>query len=376
MEKISEKNSNKTGKNISILGIILNILLAAGKIGVGSIFGLVSVLADGLNNLTDCGSSVVSLISFKFSSKPADKEHPYGHGRIEYICSLLIAFLMFFVAYDTIKESISNILSPIALTFSFWIIAVLAFSIIIKLTLFLCCKLVSKRINSTILSTTALDCLMDCVATSVTLICYIIGILTGFNADGYAGIFISLFMAWSAYNITKEVVSTLIGKAPEAALMNDIKNKILSYDGVLAVHDLSVYNYGPNKFFASAHIEVSASVDVLISHELIDTIERDFAENTNIILTGHLDPIETDNPKVNELKKKIEKEIHDIDKRFSIHDFRIVFGEHNTNVLFDIAIPYETTLSKDQIKHLVEKIVNDIDKTYRVILTVEYQTIS
>lgn len=374
MEKINIKNSNKIGKNISIFGIILNVLLAISKILVGSIFGLISVLADGLNNLTDCGSSVVSLISFKFSSKPADKEHPYGHGRIEYICSLLIAFLMFFVSYDTIKESIASIIAPAAISFSYWIIAVLTFSIIIKLVLFVCCKIFSKKLNSTILLATATDCLMDCVATSVTLVSYVVGIFTSFNADGYVGIFVALFMVWSAYNITKEVVSNLIGKAPDTTFINDIKNKILSYEGVLAVHDLSVYTYGANKFFASAHIEVSASVDVLISHELIDTIERDFAENTNIILTGHLDPIETDNPKVNEVKQKIVKAVKDIDERFSIHDFRIVFGEQNSNVLFDIAIPYETSISKDEIKRLVDKAVKDIDNTYRTILTIEYET--
>jgi len=375
MEKINEQNTNKLGKIISFLGIILNVLLAVGKIVVGSIFGLISVVADGLNNLTDCGSSVVSLISFKFSEKPADKEHPFGHGRIEYICSLLIAFLMFFVAFETIKESIANVISPIEITFSLWIIIILATSIIVKFALFLCCKIASKKLNSTILSATALDSLLDCVATFVTLVSYIVGTLTNFNADGYAGLFVALFIAWSAFKITQEIISTLIGKAPEQDLINDIKNKILAYDGVLAVHDLSVYNFGPNKYFASAHIEVSAKIDVLVSHELIDTIERDFAENTNVILTGHLDPIETDNPIVNELKTKIEKIVKDIDERFSFHDFRVVIGERNTNILFDIAIPYETKLSKQAIKLLVESAVKNIDESYRVILTIEHQTL-
>lgn len=373
MEKI-DNNKNRIGKLISISGIVLNIFLAVGKIFIGSLAGLVSVVADGLNNLTDCGSSVISLISFKYSSKPADKEHPYGHGRIEYICSLLIAFLMFFVAFDTIKESIANIINPSDITFSKWIIMILVFSIILKFILFLCCKISSIRLNSTILSATASDSLMDCIATVITLISYILSLVIRFNTDGYAGLFIAIFIVWSAYKITKEIVSTLIGKAPDRELIMYIKDKIISYDGVLSVHDLSVYNYGPDKYFASAHIEVSASVDVLHSHELIDRIERDFAENTNIMLTGHLDPIENDNPSVNKLKNKIEIIIKELDHRFSIHDFRIVRGEKNTNVLFDIAIPYDTALTKNEIKKHVEDAIKNIDNSYSVILTIEYET--
>ncbi len=374
MEQTKNQNSNKIGKIISVLGIILNIVLATGKILVGSIFGLISIVADGLNNLTDCGSSVLSLVSFKLSSKPADKEHPYGHGRIEYICALLISFIMFFVAFDTIRESISKIISPTDILFSYWIIAVLLVSILIKFILFVTYKHFSKKTNSTILSTTATDCLMDCIATSVTLIAVLINQFFGINVDGYAGVFISLFIGWSAYQITQDIVSTLIGKAPDHNLINYIKNKILSYDGVLSVHDLSVYNYGADKYFASAHIEVSASIDVLISHELIDNIERDFAKNTNIILTGHLDPIETDNSQVNELRLKVNDIVKSIDNRFTIHDFRIVPGEKNSNVLFDLAIPYDTTMPKDEIKNLIDSAIKKIDTSYRLVLTIEYET--
>lgn len=372
MEK-NDVNKTKIGGRISILGILLNVLLAGCKIAVGSLFGLISVVADGLNNLTDCGSSVISFISFKLSSKPADKEHPYGHGRIEYICSLIIAFLMFFLAFDMIKESIGKILNSTDMVFSYWIVGVLAFSIVIKFSLFIFCKTYAVKLNSTVLSATATDSLMDCIATSVTLLSYFVGVFAGFNADGYAGVFVALFIGWSAYNITREITSTLIGKNPDESLISDIKNTILSYDGVLAVHDLAVYNFGPNKYFASVHIEVSASVNVLISHEIIDNIERYFAENTNIILTGHLDPIETDNPKVIQLRDAVENIIFQIDNRFKIHDFRIVFGEHNTNVLFDVVIPYETKLSNDEIKNLIEKGVKNINSCYNVIISIEHE---
>ena len=222
------------------------------------------------------------------------------------------------------------------------------------------------------LSTAAVDSLTDCVATSATLIAFLIASFTGVNIDGYAGIVVSLFMAWSGISILKGIFSNLIGKAPDKKMIDDIKERILSYQGVLSVHDLSVYSYGPNKFFASVHIEVSSKVDVLTSHELIDDIERDFIENTNIVLTGHLDPIEIDNPEVIELKEKVEKIIKDMCCDFSIHDFRMVKGERRTNVLFDVAIPYDATMEKEEIKSNLLSEIKKIDQSYQLIVTIEY----
>ena len=376
VENCKAKAASLRGKIASLIGIIANVLLATTKIVVGSLFGLISVVADGLNNLTDCGSSVVSLISFKLSSKPPDKEHPFGHERIEYICSLSVAFLILFVAVNTVRESIEKIINPTGVVFSYWIIAVLAASILVKFSLFLYYRITARKINSTILSATAIDCLTDSISTLVTLACFIISAATGYNADGYVGIIVALFIAWSAIVILRGAFSNLIGKAPDKQMIKDIRNRILAYDGVLSVHDLCVYCYGANKFFASVHIEVAASVDVLVSHELIDEIERDFAENTSIVLTGHLDPVEVDNPEVNELKCAVQKIVGDIDTRFSIHDFRVVRGENHTNVLFDVAIPYEADLSKEEIKERIEAAVSAIDKKYRLIITVEYDGFS
>lgn len=372
MEKIDVKYASLRGKIASIIGILVNVLLAVSKIVVGSLFGLISVVADGLNNLTDCGSSIVSFVSFKLSSKPADKEHPYGHERIEYVCSLSVAFLVLLIAFNTIKESITKIIEPTEIYFSYWIIAVLALSILAKLGLYFYYKITAKKINSVVLSATAIDSLSDCISTFVALVSFIIGYYLNFSIDGYAGIIVALFMSWSAIGLLKDIFSNLIGKAPDNQMICDIKNKILSYEGVLAVHDLSVYSYGPNKFFASAHIEVPACVDVLISHELIDEIERDFYENTNIVLTGHLDPIETDNPEVISLREKVENVIKSLNQNYSIHDLRIVKGEKRTNVLFDVAIPYDSTHTKDQIISILEKSIKEIDQTYQLILTIEY----
>lgn len=372
MEKNDAVKRAKKGNIASFIGILLNVILAGVKIFVGAIFGVLGVLADGLNNLMDCGNSVISVISFKLSSRPADKEHPYGHERIEYVFSLIVAFLVLTVAVDTAKESIGKILSPTETVFSLWIVLALVFSILVKLCLYLYYKTTAKNIESDILKASSVDCLTDCVSTSVVMVSVLVSKFFGLNVDGYAGVFVALFIGYSAIGILKDIFSKLIGQAPDKELLAFIKDKIMSHEGVLDVHDLSVYSYGPNKYFASAHIEVDAKTDVLISHELVDDIERDFIKNTNIVLTGHLDPVETDNPLVNELKEKVSHAVKVIDPEFTIHDFRLVIGERRTNVLFDVAIPYETTLSKSEISQKISKAVSDIDARYCAVITVEY----
>ena len=372
MQKTDCDKRNNQGKIASFIGSAINLILAVAKILVGAVFGLISVLADGLNNMTDCGNSIISAISFKLSSRPADKEHPYGHERIEYICSLVVAFLIIIVAFDTFKESIGKIIEPTTLTFSVWVIVTLCCSVLVKCGLFFYYKSVARKIDSDMLNASAVDCLSDCISTSVVILSVIIWKIFDVNLDGYAGLLVALFITWSAVGILREIFSKLIGQAPDECFLTEVKNKILAYDGVLDVHDLSVYSYGPNKYFASAHIEVDANVDVLISHELIDDIERDFAKNTNIILTGHLDPIVTDNQEVNELKEKVVLAVKELNEKFSLHDFRLVCGERRTNVLFDIAIPYDTEMTKAEIAEKVRGIISDIDSKYCAIITVEY----
>lgn len=370
--RVNEQSRSLRGRIAAIVGIAVNILLALGKITVGSLFGLVSVTADGLNNLTDCGSSVVSLVSFKLSMKPADKEHPFGHQRVEYICSLTVAFLVLLVAFDTAKEAVGRIIEPVATEFSLLVVGVLVASIAAKLGLFLYYRHTARAINSSILTASAGDSLMDCVSTAVTLLCFVIGAITGACIDGYAGVFVALFIAWSAIGLLRDIFSNLIGRAPDEEMVEQIKDRILSHEGVLAVHDLTVYSYGPNKFFASAHIEVPSSVDVLISHELIDEIERDFVTNTNVMLTGHLDPIETDNSEVNSTRERVVQLVRDIDESFTIHDFRMVIGERRTNVLFDVAIPYGTRMPVDEIRRRTEEAVRGLDSRFFPVITVEH----
>lgn len=371
MEKTQAERRTRVGKTASIVGVFVNILLAIGKITVGVLFGLISVTADGLNNLTDCGSSLISALSFKLSSKPADKEHPYGHERIEYICSLAIAFIIMLVAFETGKESVAAIFSSTSQDFSYAAIATLAVSIAMKCALFFYYRATAKKINSNILRATAADSLSDCVSTSVVLLACVIGRFFSVDIDGYVGVLVALFIAWSGVNVLRDTFSKLIGQAPTEEMLSDIKKKILAREGVLGVHDLSVYSYGPNKYFASAHVEVDARVDVLVSHELLDEIEREFAQNTNVILTAHLDPIVTDDACVNALRKETEKIVKEFDESFSIHDFRMVRGEKRINVLFDVAVPYDKKVDKQKLISDLEKRIYAIDERYRLIVTIE-----
>lgn len=371
-----DKNREKAGKIASLIGILANIVLATGKIVVGAIFGFISVLADGLNNLSDCGSSVVSLVSFKMSSKPADKEHPYGHERIEYISSMIVAFLILIIAFELATESVSKIINPKAVEFSIIVILTLVASIIIKACLFVYNKIIAKKINSELLKATAADCISDCISTSAVLVSVIIGRIFSVNIDGYVGILVALFIAWSGINILRETASKLIGQAPDASLIDSIKTRILAHKEVLGIHDLNVYCYGPNKYFASVHIELDATADVLESHELIDEIEREFFNETNIVLTGHHDPIVVNDKQVNTMREKLNEIVKNINSEFSMHDFRMVKGPNFTNLIFEVAVPFDTKMSDEEIINLLKEQIKLLGEQFRPVIMVEKQLFS
>jgi divalent metal cation (Fe/Co/Zn/Cd) transporter len=245
-------------------------------------------------------------------------------------------------------------------------------SIVAKCGLYLYYNAIAKKINSEILTAAATDSLTDCISTTVVLLTVLIGKFTSVNIDGYASILVALFIAWSGIGILRETFSKLIGQAPDEQMIEEIKTRVLSHPEVLGIHDLSVYSYGPNKYFASVHVEVDANVDVLISHELVDAIEREFIEHTNIILTGHLDPIVTDDEIVNSVRQDLECLVKGIDPRFSIHDFRMVHGEKRTNVLFDVAIPYDCKQTKTEILSVLETRLTELDEKYCPIITIEH----
>ena len=367
------KSREKTGKIVSLVGLLFNLCLSISKIVIGLLFGFISVFADGLNNLSDCGSSAISFVSFKMSSKPADKEHPYGHERIEYICSLVVSFIILLIAFELFKESILKIITPKKLDFSITIIIVLLISIIVKAFMFSYYKIASKKINSDILNAAAVDSISDCISTSLVLISILVGHFAGLNIDGYAGILVSAFIAFAGFKILKEMISKLIGQAPDKTLFESIKKRILKNKEVLGIHDLNIYSFGPNKYFASVHIELDANMDSLVAHELIDEIEREFLNKTNIILTGHHDPIVVDDEEVNMMKEQVSKIVLEIDETFSMHDFRMVKGMTKTNVIFEVAIPFDSKIKEEDITKILKQKISKIDSKYHAVIMIEKQ---
>lgn len=372
--------SGVTRKNVgtlsSVVGIILNTLLATFKILVGALFGIISVLADGLNNLTDCGSNIVSLVSFKLSNKPADKEHPYGHQRIEYVASMVVAFIVLVLAFELGSESVNKIIAlckgesePI--NFSLYTIIVLSVAILVKLWMFVFNRKLGKRYNSDLLKATAVDSISDVGATGAVLISVIVSHYTGFNLDGIMGVAVAIVIAVAGIKILKGAFNHLLGEAPDKELIESIVERIKKFDGVCGIHDLSVHNYGPNKLYASVHVEVDAEIPVLQSHEMIDQIERDFAENTNITLVIHLDPIVLNDPELDEYKREIAEIVRDIDEQFTIHDFRMVKGVKRTNLIFDVAITFDSKLTNEEITSRIQQEISNLHPEIYVVPTIE-----
>lgn len=376
------KNSNNTsdpavrenyGKMASIVCIVLNMVLSAGKIILGLLSGAISVTADGFNNLTDCGSNVVSLISFKVAGKPADKEHPFGHQRIEYISAMIVAFIVLMLAVELASESFNKIFNPEPSEMSYLMLGVLAFSVLVKVWMFFFNRKLGKTVDSEVLKATATDSLTDAISTTAVTVAVIISHFVNFNLDGYMGLAVAVVIAWAGIDILKNTMSKLLGQAPDKTLIEGIRSRIMAYEGVLGIHDLAVHNYGPHKYYASVHVEVDAKVPTMESHDLMDRIERDFAENADIVLIIHSDPVVTDDPEINLLKQKVTEMVTSIDERFRIHDFRAVKGVTHTNLIFDVAIPFETKLSAEEIKTRISQLVSAYDPTLFVVATVEKQ---
>lgn len=337
------------GKVASIFGICLNLFLFALKFIVGTMFMSVSIRADAFNNLSDAGSSLIAFISFIFSSRPADEEHPFGHERFEYICSLVVSFIILLFSYDLITSSIQSILNPQKLQFDFVMLAALLISIVVKLYMYYYNTKYGKKIKSSVMRATALDSISDVMATSAVFVAIIISKFTGFNLDGYMGVVVALVIAKAGIEIIKDTLNELLGQAPDPTFINDVVSKVLSYDGILGIHDLVVHSYGTNKTFITIHAEVSAKESILISHDLIDVIEKDFKQNDNIDLVIHMDPVDFDDPFTNDLRMRTTKAIQMIDPNLSMHDFRVVKGNTHNNLIFDVVVPFHFHMSNQQL---------------------------
>lgn len=358
------------GKLAGTVGIICNIMLFIMKIAVGTLFGSVSVTADAVNNLSDASSSIISLMGFKLADKPADEEHPYGHGRFEYLSGLLVAVFIIVIGIELLRGSINKILNPTPVEFSYITVGVLIFSVLVKLWMALFNFKMGKKINSSTLKATGADSRNDVIATSAVLVSLFVSYFSGIDLDGWMGIAVSLFIMYSGVDIVKETLNPLLGKAPEMEFVKEIKNKILAYPGVLGTHDLLVHDYGPGRQFASVHVEMAAEADPLESHEIIDTIERDFyAEGLHLIV--HFDPIVTSDDRVTNLRYWLSEQVYLIDENLSIHDVRIVPGVKQTNVIFDCVVPFDFNMTEDELKKKICKVVSDNYPTYKCVITID-----
>ena len=376
-ENVNEQRVRESyGITASITGIILNTLLSIGKILTGIIFNSISVTADGVNNLSDGASSVITLIGFKISSKPADKDHPFGHARMEYLTGLILGIAVILVGVELIKSSFDKIMNPTKTIFSIEMIVVLIVSVLIKLWISLFYKKLGDKISSATLKASSTDSRNDVISTIVVILSLLVSNATGYEVDGYVGILVALFILYSGYDILRDILNPLLGEMPDREFIESIENKILSYDGIVNIHDLVVHNYGPNRYFASVHAEVDAKEDIMKSHDLIDNIERDFARELDISLVIHLDPIITDDEEINELRSMTDKIVKSIDERLSMHDFRVVKGETHTNLIFDVLVPVDYDIKSSKLVSLIEEEVQNDNETYFAVVTVDKNYVS
>jgi len=356
------------GKISSFVGIFVNVFLFAIKLFVGRLFHSVAVTADAVNNLSDAGSSVISLVSFKLAGMPADKEHPFGHERIEYLASSVVGFLIIMLGVELLKTSFEKILHPDEIVFSMLTVGVLLFSIVVKFFLYFFNIRLGKRFNSSVMKATAVDSLSDVLATSSVLLSTVVSPLIGLQLDGYMGVAVSILIMISGINILREMLDTLLGEKPAAELVERIENAIKKYDGVLGVHDLVIHSYGPRRFFATAHVEVDAKNDVLASHDLIDNIEREVEEQLNIHLVLHMDPLTMDDPDVNRWREMTKEIVAEVNESLSMHDFRVVKGVTHTNLIFDVVVPYQCQKNDRQvIEEITQKIQAQGENLFPVI---------
>lgn len=368
-----ENNSKaraRQGALTSVIGIICNIVLAAAKITVGLLFGLVSVTADGFNNLSDCGSSIVSLVSFYIAEKPADKEHPFGHRRAEYIASMITGFLVLFVAAELFIESINKITGGAAAETSVIVYIVLGASVAVKACMFAFYKIKAKSLSSDALNAAAVDSLCDCAATSAVIIGILILQFTGFQADGWAGILVALFILWQGIGIFKDAGSKLLGQAPDETLVEDLKKTIVSKNKVLGIHDLHIYCYGNDAYFATVHVEMDAALPPLESHEILDALEIEVKEKLGVSLTAHLDPIDLNDSEARELEAKVADVIKkDVSPDLRIHDFRLIRGAVD-KAIFDAVAPFDCKIKDEDLRTAIEIAVGAIGK-YIPVVTIE-----
>lgn len=371
-ENVSSPEVRKAyGMLCGAVGIFLNIILFIGKIIVGTMICSIAITADAFNNLSDAGSSLITLIGFRLAGQRPDSGHPFGHGRFEYISGLLVSMLIILMGFELGKSSIEKIITPEDTSFSVASVIVLAVSIIIKLYMNFYNRSVGKKLGSTAMKVTALDSLSDSIATAAVLVCMIITKLTNINLDGWCGAAVALFILIGGVRAAIDTINPLLGQPPSEELVNEIEEIVTSHEGVLGIHDLVIHDYGPGRMMISLHAEVPSDADLLKTHDTIDNIEKELSRKLDCETVIHMDPIETDNVLTMTTREKIAELVQIIDERVTIHDFRMVTGPTHTNVIFDIVVPYDVRRSEAEIRHDVEIMVKTLDENYFAVVNVD-----
>lgn len=367
----------KTGIFSGITGIVCNLLLFGFKMLVGTLTGSVSITADAVNNLSDAGSNIVTIAGSKLAGKPVDKEHPFGHGRLEYISALVVAFLIFIMGFELGKSSIEKIIHPQEIKFSIWYIIILTAAICVKLWMAYFNNILYKKSSNINLKAVMQDSLNDCIATGSTIVALLISSFTSFKrADGIIGVIVAVVILMAGINILKEIIGPLLGQPPSPDLVKSIEEEMLKEELIVGVHDLIVHDYGPGKIIASAHAEVPSDVSVTEIHDVIDNVEKDIMKKLKVVMCIHMDPIVIDDEEVNRYKELTAKIIKQYDADLSFHDFKVVKGPTHTNLIFDLVVPFgKNQTTNSEILNGVRKAFKDYDDTINLVVTVEHSYI-
>lgn len=353
------------------VGIGFNLLLFALKALAGILSNSIAITADAFNNLSDAGSSIVTLIGFRMSGQEPDPDHPFGHGRIEYLSGLIVSGIILLMAFELLKTSVDKILHPAALSFNPTVLLILAASILIKLYMYFYNKRIARKIGSPAMMATAADSLSDTLATAVVLFATLADHYTGRHVDGWCGILVGLFIGWSGINAAKDTINPLLGQPPEKEFVEKIEHLVLSHKEVLDIHDLLVHNYGPGRVMISLHAEVSADGDILALHDTIDNIERQLQKELRCSAVIHMDPVVTDDENVNELKELVTAIVKEMSPQLNLHDFRVVKGPTHTNIIFDVLVPFHFKMNDGQIRRFIDERVKKINSNYFTVINID-----
>lgn len=357
------------------VGIFLNLCLFAGKFIAGTVSNSIAITADAFNNLSDAGSSIITLIGFRMAGQKPDPAHPFGHGRIEYISGLMVSMLITLMGLELLKSSFTKIIHPEELAFSPVIIVILSASILVKCYMYLYNRQIGKKINSTAMSATAADSLSDSIATAVVLVSTLTSHFTGLDVDGWCGLAVGLFICYTGYNAAKDTISPLLGQAPDKEFVQQVNDIVMAHQGVLGIHDLIVHNYGPGRVLISLHAEVPADGDILTLHDMIDTIEHELRSTLNCHAVIHMDPICVNDKDTERLRELVKNYLLEISPDLTMHDFRIVAGPTHTNLIFDVVAPYGFSLSDEALIQLINDKIHADNPQYFTVIDVDKQLV-